>query len=34
MAEVQWFEKPLGLVLIGLFVAVVGCGVAHYLGWY
>ena len=34
IAETQWFEKPFGLFLIGLFVAVVGCGIARYLGWY
>lgn len=34
IAETQWFEKPFGLVLIGLFVAVVGCGIARYIGWY
>lgn len=34
ITETPWFEKPFGLFLIGLFVAVVGCGIARYLGWY
>lgn len=29
----SWYEKPLGLIAIGLLVAVLGAGVAYLLGW-
>jgi hypothetical protein len=29
----RWFEKPIGIVFLGLVVTVGGGGVLYYLGW-
>jgi hypothetical protein len=33
-AEKRWFEKPIGLVSIGVFVTVVGGGILYSFGWH
>ena len=32
--EKRWFEKPLGIALISLFVTVAGGGILYYFGWH
>lgn len=32
--ETGWYEKPLGQILIGVFVLVVGAGIVYYIGWH
>ena len=32
-SKMKWFEKPLGVVLLGLIVSVLGGGILFYLGW-
>jgi hypothetical protein len=29
----KWYERPLGIVALGLLVAVVAGGILHWLGW-
>lgn len=33
LTKKRWFEKPLGILLLGLVVTVVGGGILKYLGW-
>ena len=28
-----WYERPIGLIAIGLFIAVIAGGILHALGW-
>ena len=32
--EKQWYEKPIGKIGVGLFVAIISAGFVYYLGWY
>ena len=29
----HWFEKPLGMIILGIIIAVIGAGIIFYLGW-
>ncbi len=33
MSHKQWYEKPMGMIILGIVVTVVGTGIVYYLGW-
>ncbi len=30
----QWYEKPLGILSLGLIITILGAGITFYLGWH